>query len=138
MPLFARQRSPRATAFLAVAAFALAFSGTTARAEDGQVSRASQSASPSAQRKFDFLFVKPDRSPIAQTTKLDQSTIALGVRFLPIGRGRDVSRYAFIPRRVTPYVGAGLNVVAYAFAQRGQFMDFVDLKIFNDAFTSDG
>ena len=212
MRLFSHQRSPRATAFLAVVSLALTASGTAVRADDGQASSATQSASPSGQSSPDFLFgsprgwvsisgtwlfpraggdlfsfisdrltvdhsdfraraisgalgvsmtsrfdvvtqleisrhaiaseyrdfVKPDRSPIAQTTKLDQSTIAVGVRFLPAGRGRDVSRYAFIPRRVTPYVGAGLNVVNYAFAQRGQFVDFVDLKIFNDAFTSNG
>jgi hypothetical protein len=83
-------------------------------------------------------YVKPDRSSIAQTTRFDQSTIAGGVRFSPTGRGREVSHYAFIPRRVIPYVGAGLNLVHYAFEQRGQFVDFVDLKIFDDAFTSAG
>ena len=83
-------------------------------------------------------FVKPDRSSIAQTTKLDQTTIAGGIRFSPTGRGREVSHYAFIPRRVVPYVGAGLNVEYYAFEQRGQFVDFVDLKIFDDAFRSNG
>jgi hypothetical protein len=83
-------------------------------------------------------FVKPDRSPIAQTTNLNQSTILVGARFLPLGRGREISRYAFIPRRVTPYVGAGLNLAHYAFAQNGEFVDFVDLKIFRDSFRSDG
>jgi hypothetical protein len=83
-------------------------------------------------------YVKPDRSSIAQTTRFNQSTVAAGIRFSPTGRGREVSRYAFIPRRVTPYVGAGLNLVYYTFAQHGQFVDFVDLKIFNDSFTSSG
>jgi hypothetical protein len=83
-------------------------------------------------------YVKPDRSPIAQTTKLDQTTIAIGLRYAPTGRGRDVSHYAFIPRRVVPFVGGGLNVGYYALEQRGQFVDFVDLKIFDDAFKSNG
>jgi hypothetical protein len=83
-------------------------------------------------------YVKPDRSPIAQTTRFDQSTLTAGIRFLPTGRGHEVSRYAFIPRRVTPYVGAGLNAVFYSFDQNGEFVDFVDLKIFSDAFTSSG
>jgi hypothetical protein len=83
-------------------------------------------------------YVKPDRSPIAQTTRLNQSTVAAGIRFLPTGRGREVSRYAFIPQRVTPYMGAGINVVYYTFEQQGQFVDFVDLKIFNDRFSSNG
>jgi len=83
-------------------------------------------------------YVKPDRSSIAQTTTLDQTTITGGIRFSPTGRGREVSHYAFIPRHVIPYVGAGLNVEYYAFEQRGQFVDFVDLKIFDDAFISNG
>ena len=83
-------------------------------------------------------YVMPDRSAIGQTTRLDQSTIAAGIRFSPTGRGHEVSRYAFIPRRVTPYLGGGLNVVYYSFVQRGQFVDFADLKIFTDAFMSDG
>ena len=83
-------------------------------------------------------YVKPDRSSIGQTTQFDQSTITAGIRFSPAGRGHEVSRYAFIPRRVTPYVGGGLNLVYYSFKQRGQFVDFVDLKIFDDAFKSDG
>jgi hypothetical protein len=83
-------------------------------------------------------FVKPDRSPIAQTTSLNQSTIVVGVRFLPLGRGREVSRYAFIPRRFTPYVGVGLNLTYYALAQDGEFVDFTNLNIFSDSFKSEG
>ena len=83
-------------------------------------------------------FVKADRSSIAQTTQLDQAAIGVGVRYLPIGRGQTISRYAFLPRRLTPYVGAGASFAHYTFEQRGEFVDFVDLSIFNHSFRSTG
>ncbi len=83
-------------------------------------------------------YVKADRSSIAQTTQFDQATLGFGVRYLPLGRGQTISRYAFLPRRVTPYVGAGASVVHYNFQQRGDFVDFVDLSIFAHLFVSKG
>jgi len=83
-------------------------------------------------------YVKADRSEIRQTTQLGQGGIAVGVRYLPLGRGQAISRFAFVPRRVVPYVGAGLNFGHYNLAQHGEFVDFVDLSIFNSSFQSDG
>jgi hypothetical protein len=82
--------------------------------------------------------VKADRSEITQTTAFGQAGVALGVRYLPLGRGQDVSKYAFLPRRVAPYVGGGLTFVRYTFQQQGEFVDFVDLSIFAHSFASDG
>lgn len=76
--------------------------------------------------------------PIAQTTRLEETGVTLGLRYLPLGSGRRISRLAFIPRRVTPYVGAGATVSLYNFSQRGQFVDPADRAVFTDAFTSDG
>ena len=83
-------------------------------------------------------YVKADRSSIAQTTQFDQATLGIGVRYWPIGRGETVSRFAFLPRRFAPFVGAGASVVHYTFEQRGEFVDFVDLSIFNHYFRSTG
>ena len=83
-------------------------------------------------------FVASNGQPITQTTELDQKGATLGVRYLPLGSGRRISRLAFIPRRVTPYVGAGATATFYNFRQRGQFVDFTDRSIFTDAFASDG
>lgn len=94
----------------------------------------SHQAMPSEYRDY----VKADRSAIAQTTEFNQATLGVGVRYLPFGRGQTISRYAFLPRRVTPYVGAGASFVHYNFQQRGEFVDFVDLSIFNHTFRSTG
>lgn len=83
-------------------------------------------------------YVKADRSEIAQTTTFNQAAISTGVRFFPIGRGQDISKYAFLPRRLVPYVGAGASFEHYTFVQTGEFVDFVDLSIFNHTFSSDG
>src|SRR5215470_17640482 len=83
-------------------------------------------------------YVKADRSEIAQTTKFNQGAFAVGARYFPVGRGQDISRYAFLPRRVVPYVGAGASLQHYSFLQTGEFVDFVDLSIFNHTFSSDG
>lgn len=83
-------------------------------------------------------YVKADRSSIAQTTEFDQATLGFGIRYLPLGRGQTISQYAFLPRRVTPFVGAGASVVHYNFQQSGEFVDFVDLSIFPHSFQSGG
>ena len=83
-------------------------------------------------------YVKADRSEIAQTTTFNQAAFAVGARYFPIGRGQDISKYAFLPRRVVPYVGTGASFSHYSFLQTGEFVDFVDLSIFNHTFSSDG
>lgn len=83
-------------------------------------------------------FVTASRTPIAQTTRLNQSGMTLGVRYTPTGHGQRISRLAFIPRRMTPYVGAGVQMTYFNFRQSGNFVDFTDSSIFSDIFASDG
>jgi hypothetical protein len=83
-------------------------------------------------------FIASNGQPIAQKTTLDQTGLSLGFRFNPTAYGRRVSRYAFIPTRFAPYAGAGLSSNYYRFAQTGQFVDFVDLRVFGDSFVSNG
>jgi hypothetical protein len=83
-------------------------------------------------------FVASNAQPITQETHLDQMDVSAGVRLTPFGKGRSISRYAFIPRRVTPYVGAGATALFYDLSQSGQFVDFVDRSIFFDRFASQG
>jgi hypothetical protein len=89
---------------------------------------------PSEYRKY----VKADRTSITQTTQFDQATLGVGVRYWPIGRGETISRFSYLPRRLAPFVGAGTSFVHYTFEQRGEFVDFVDLSIFNHSFQSAG
>ncbi len=81
-------------------------------------------------------FVTASRGAIAQTTRLNMAGMALGIRVTPTGHGRRISRFAFIPRKLTPYVGAGLQMSHVEFRQRGSFVDFTDLSIFEDVFSS--
>lgn len=82
--------------------------------------------------------VASNRQAIEQRTRLNQSSISAGVRYSPLGRGRRVSRYAFLPKRFAPFAGGGITATYYTFAQRGQFVDYTDSSIFSDSFNSQG
>lgn len=83
-------------------------------------------------------WVDQDDSPIRQTTSLSRLSATLNVRFHPLGRGRSIGRYVWIPRRISPYLGAGGGLLWYGFEQEGEFVDFETLEIFHDRFVSEG
>ena len=91
-------------------------------------------ATPSEYRHF----VASNAQPITQSTEQKQAALSIGTRYSPIGRGLSISRFAFIPRRFTPYVGGGATLAYYNFSQHGQFVDANDLSIFTDRFVSNG
>lgn len=76
--------------------------------------------------------------PIEQTTALNTTQIIGGVRYALTPRGREISRLVWVPNRVIPFVGAGAGAVRYEFRQYGDFVDFVDNRIFYESFQSDG
>lgn len=76
--------------------------------------------------------------PIQQSTSLKMWQLTGSLRYALTPRGHDVSRFAWVPRRVVPFVGAGGGVVRYEFQQSGDFVDFVDMSVFSDVFHSDG
>jgi hypothetical protein len=76
--------------------------------------------------------------PIQQTTELKQMNFTATAKFSLLPRGRAVSRLAWIPRTLIPYVGAGGGYGKYEFRQNGDFMDFTDHHIFPDTFRSEG
>lgn len=83
--------------------------------------------------------------PIQQTTELQQMHFTGSARFAVVPRGRQISRLAWIPRTVVPYVGAGGGVTRYTFRQFGDFVDFATenpaagtFTIFTDTFKSEG
>ncbi len=82
--------------------------------------------------------VDNNRLPIAQHTRLREVNLSGSVRFALTGRGRDVSRFAWVPRSVVPYVGAGGGMLWFEVQQTGDFVDFVDLSVFSDVFRSRG
>jgi hypothetical protein len=83
-------------------------------------------------------FVDNQLLPITQTTQRHEDHIAATVRFSLLPSGRSISRFAWIPRTVTPFVGAGVGAVRYAFQQYGSFVDFQTRRVFTDQFASRG
>lgn len=83
-------------------------------------------------------FVDENDLPIFQDTKLTIVPVTLSGKFYLTPRGREVSRYAFVPSKIRPYVGGGVGFVWYELEQVGDFVDFVDLTIFTSSFRSSG
>jgi opacity protein-like surface antigen len=76
--------------------------------------------------------------PIEQQSTLRQNSFTGSIRVALMPRGRAVGRYAWVPARVQPYVGAGGGMVFWEFKQTGDFVDFQDQEVFSDVFTSGG
>jgi len=83
-------------------------------------------------------FVDNDRLPITQTTQLRTVGILGSVKYALIDRGIEVSRLAWVPRHVVPYVGAGGGALYYDLEQFGDFIDFRDNAVFPSTFASSG
>lgn len=83
-------------------------------------------------------FVDNRLLPINQETTLKERNISGSVRFSLLPRGRSISRFAWVPRGFTPYVGAGAGALWYQFEQSGDFVDFADNSVFTDFFSSSG
>lgn len=83
-------------------------------------------------------WVDQDGLPIEQDTRFTRVPVSAGAKVYVLGRGRRVSRFAWIPERWAPYVGAGVGVIWYRFEQVGDFVDFETLDIFFDDFESTG
>ena len=83
-------------------------------------------------------FVDNNRLPVTQDTTLREISLSGSVKFALLPRGREISPRAWIPRAVTPYVGAGGGALWYEFRQNGDFVDFSNLRIFSDTFRSGG
>lgn len=89
---------------------------------------------PSEYRRF----IDNRGMPIQQATTLSQYNFTASLKFALLPKGRTISRLAWIPRTVVPYVGAGGGIGQYTFEQTGDFVDFQDNRIFADVFASDG
>jgi len=72
-------------------------------------------------------FVDADGTEIAQEMKLRVTPLTFTVRFLPLGR-----------RGIQPYIGAGVGVFNWRYAETGEFVDFSDNSIFRASFVDDG
>jgi len=83
-------------------------------------------------------FVDNDRLPITQTTRLRTTVLTGSVKFALVERGFEVSRLAWVPKHVVPYVGAGGGALHYDLLQFGDFVDFQTSRVFASTLTSGG
>ena len=83
-------------------------------------------------------WVDQDDLPIEQETTLQTVSVTAGARYYFKDRGRSIGRFAWVPSRLSPYVGAGVGIVTYDFTQSGDFVDFQTLGVFSDVLTGSG
>lgn len=69
-------------------------------------------------------FVDNNDLPIAQATRLRRAPVSIGLRYNLVPAGRSVSRLAWVPAKLVPYVAAGGGAMYYKFQQEGDFVDF--------------
>lgn len=79
-----------------------------------------------------------DERPIEQDTRLTRLPVTVSGRYYLQPRGQSIGRFAWIPTRVAPYVGAGAGLMYYRFQQEGDFVDYVDLDVFSAELSSSG
>jgi opacity protein-like surface antigen len=83
-------------------------------------------------------WVDQDDLPIEQKTSYRRLPLTASLKYYLTPRGRSIGRYAWIPGSWAPYLGAGGGLVRYGFSQRGDFVDFNSLDIFQYRFSSTG
>ena len=79
-----------------------------------------------------------DNLPIQQATSLARVPLTAGARFYLASPGRSIGKYAWIPNKFVPYVGAGGGMMWYRLRQTGDFVDFQTNDVFPDEFESSG
>jgi hypothetical protein len=83
-------------------------------------------------------FQGSDGLPINQTTRLRTTVLSGSLKFALVERGLEVSRLAWVPTHIVPYVGAGGGALNYDLLQFGEFVDFRTSRIFASTLTSSG
>jgi len=83
-------------------------------------------------------FIDNKGLPIEQTTTFKRIPVTLGVRQYLTSTGRSIGKFAWIPARIAPYVGAGGGLMYYRFRQDGDFIDSKSMNVYNDMYTSEG
>jgi opacity protein-like surface antigen len=82
--------------------------------------------------------VDNDLNAIEQHTSFVRIPMTVSLKQYLTNRGRAIGKLAWIPSRLTPYVGAGAGVMWYDFKQLGDFVDFQTMDVFNTILESKG
>lgn len=83
-------------------------------------------------------YIDNNDQPIEQTTSLRRIPLSMGVKYALRDPGERIGKLAWIPSQFTPWVGIGGGAMQYTFRQKGDFVDFETLNVFNRTFTSKG
>jgi outer membrane protein W len=83
-------------------------------------------------------FIDNNDLPIEQTTNFVRVPITIGIKQYLTSTGRSIGKFAWIPSRFAPYVGAGGGVMYYRFRQSGDWVDFNTMDVFAAQYESDG
>jgi len=83
-------------------------------------------------------FVDDDDLPIEQVTRLRRRPLTVGLQTALTAPGERIGRLAWIPSRITPWVGAGGGAMFYEFLQEGDFVEAATLDVFADRLSSQG
>ncbi|MDQ6738777.1 MAG: hypothetical protein M3Z30_13890 [Gemmatimonadota bacterium] len=93
------------------------------------------SSSPSHYRKY----VDQNNQEITQTTDFTRIPVMLSARAYLTDQGRSIGKFAWVPARFVPYVGAGAGAMQYTFEQKGDFVDYQNSNsVFSGDFKSSG
>jgi hypothetical protein len=94
-------------------------------------------ASTRKKSEFRHLIDNNDR-PIEQRTAFTRVPVTLSIKQYLVDRGRSIGRFAWIPSRLAPYVGAGGGAMWYQFRQTGDWVDFETNDVFSSILESSG
>lgn len=90
-------------------------------------------------RRSDFRHFQDNAGhPIEQATDFRRVPVTLGVKQYLTPTGQSIGRFAWIPSRIAPYVGAGGGLMYYKFRQAGDFINFQTNDVFSSIYESDG
>lgn len=82
-------------------------------------------------------FIDNNHQPIEQTTTFRRVPITIGVKQYLTSTGRSIGKFAWIPSRFAPYIGAGGGTMFYSFRQDGDFID-PQMNVFPSYYASSG
>jgi hypothetical protein len=90
-----------------------------------------------AAKKSEFRdLVDNNRLPIEQNTLFERIPLTANVKFYLSPPGESIGTAAWIPAKLTPWVGAGVGAMRYRFKQEGDFVDFNTNNVFPSTFDS--
>lgn len=84
------------------------------------------------------LFTTSFGGSIDHNTRLQMLPVTIDVRFMPFGRYSGGTSRGQGLNRVIPYIGFGGGAILWKYREKGDFIDFGSLTVFNSKFSSRG